>query len=222
MENPNAYLGTEGLDCCLAHVFGWGKTASQQAVRTAYAVKIANDEMHPPESILNAPKDYRVNVSERFKYYGGLMCFLGKRDSESHRILMLTLRQPLHKTYRFRSEAGDKYREDKKRAWKEKQQENKTQRQSSKGAKGRSRPQSQGARPRPRRESPPAREESPVPHPRARYAEPERWTWTGTWQQPQGWNSWAAWTWSAAYGWHQAQGASTEDVSRFVAVIFND
>ena len=125
------------------------------------------------------------------------MCFLGKRDSDSHRIMMLTLRQPLHKTYRFRSAAGEAKVEEKKRAWKEKLEERKAQRQASKGAKG-----------RPRQASQP-----PAARPRTRTASPTQWRQgTGTWNWQSGWNTWTAWTWSAAYGWQQGQGAPNEDL----------
>jgi hypothetical protein len=123
LQNARYAAGMEreapSMDCCLAHVFGWGKTSAQQAVRAAYAAKLAEGTLEEPDSILTAPKDWLINTSERFKYYGGLMMLLGHRDANSHRILMVTLRQPLHKTYRHRSAAALEKRSEQKRKWKE-------------------------------------------------------------------------------------------------------
>ena len=188
VDNPTGDHGSEGLDCCIAHIFGWGKTSTQQAVRTAYAAKMLDGSLHPTESIFNAPKDFQIAVSERFKYYGGLMCFLGKQDFQSHRILMVTLRQPMHKTFRFRSQESEQKREDKKRLYEERKREARKKATSSK---------------------PPA-PRSPTP---TRDWQAQTWSRPASparqWR-PQTWSTWNAWTWTAAYGWTQGQGHSVD------------
>jgi RNA:NAD 2'-phosphotransferase (TPT1/KptA family) len=123
------------LDCCIAHVFGWGKTPSQQMVRAAYKSSIESGSTPVPENLHEAPADWLVGVSERFKYQGGLLHLLRKKDKNSHSILMLTLRQPLHKGFRQRTAKAKAMR---KARWDEKRQANRAAAKAKPKAKARS------------------------------------------------------------------------------------
>jgi hypothetical protein len=103
-------------DCCIAAVFGWGKTAAQRADRIRYSTDAAHvakrlglDNVEMP--LLHtldyevAPKDWHAAMSERALSIDRRDLWLGGNDCDYHRPMFITIRNFATKNFRYRAAA---------------------------------------------------------------------------------------------------------------------
>ena len=103
-------------DCCIAAVFGWGKTAAQRADRIRYSTDAAHvakrlglDRVEMP--LLHtldyevAPKDWHAAMSERALSIDRRDLWLGGNDCDYHRPMFITIRNFATKNFRYRAAA---------------------------------------------------------------------------------------------------------------------
>jgi len=103
-------------DCCIAAVFGWGKTATQRLDRIKYSTDAAHVakrlgvqsvDMHQLRTLdfEMAPKDWHATMSERALQIDRRDLWLGENDTDYHRPMFITIRNFATKNYRYRAQA---------------------------------------------------------------------------------------------------------------------
>jgi hypothetical protein len=105
----------ENLDCMWLHIFSWGKTAVQQAVRTVIrdegleaAKNHRQSEIRKGASVF--PSEWKVNINEKAIALDRYQLGLGPKDNDSHRPLLVFVSEQAMANKRDRTKYSQYYR----------------------------------------------------------------------------------------------------------------
>ena len=113
-------------DCCIAAVFGWGKTATQRLDRIKYKTDAAHvakrlgfeqvdlSQMRTADFEVT-PKDWHATMSERALQIDRRDLWLGENDTDYHRPMFITVRNFATKNFRYRAQSKIDERKQKQR-----------------------------------------------------------------------------------------------------------
>lgn len=112
---PDDLAALQNLDCMWVHIFSWGKTPMQQAVRAAIGEQgLERARSHRDSTIAKGaksfPLEWKVNIHEKAIALDRYELGLGPRDNESHRPLLLFISEAAMANKRDRTSHSSYYR----------------------------------------------------------------------------------------------------------------